>query len=148
MDTSHRRQRGRVRKQPGRRVLQQTRKFLRNTHGRGAYCTGCHVMFYKVHHLLNHRYTHRCGGEYRIQDEIRGELHAPIRDVCTPHGYWMAEQKRKDHPVRKHKQRKPGVLRPGRIMNVGHGYCKSRNKWRMKHGDVRAQPETKQRSFW
>jgi len=31
---------------------------------RAAYCTGCGVIFPKMHIMMDHRRTHRCGGVY------------------------------------------------------------------------------------
>lgn len=36
---------------------------------RVAYCTGCGVIFTKMHFLVNHRRTERCGGRFLSEPE-------------------------------------------------------------------------------
>jgi hypothetical protein len=36
---------------------------------RAAYCTGCGVVFDKMHLMINHRRTFRCGGRFLPTDE-------------------------------------------------------------------------------
>ena len=42
---------------------------------RKAYCTGCGVTFDKMHILINHRRTFRCGGRY-LSEEERNHLNS------------------------------------------------------------------------
>lgn len=44
---------------------------MRNPHkiSRTAYCTGCGVTFDKMHQMINHRRSHRCGGRFLPIDE-------------------------------------------------------------------------------
>lgn len=41
---------------------------------RKAYCTGCGHIFGKMHELINHRRTFRCGGRF-LPDEEKVHLH-------------------------------------------------------------------------
>lgn len=36
---------------------------------RKAYCTGCGIIFPKMHKLINHRRTDKCGGRFLSDDE-------------------------------------------------------------------------------
>lgn len=44
---------------------------MRNPHKkpRVAYCTGCGIIFEKMHFLRNHRITDRCGGRFLSPEE-------------------------------------------------------------------------------
>lgn len=37
---------------------------------RKAYCTGCGIIFEKMHQLRNHRRTDRCGGRFLSPEEV------------------------------------------------------------------------------
>lgn len=37
---------------------------------RTAYCTGCGIIFPKMHNLINHRRTDRCGGRFLSAEEF------------------------------------------------------------------------------
>lgn len=37
---------------------------------RKAYCTGCGIIFEKMHQLRNHRRTNRCGGRFLSPEEF------------------------------------------------------------------------------
>jgi hypothetical protein len=56
---------------------------------RKAYCTGCGITFPKMHILINHRRTDKCGGKYLSEEEylhlmsmrkIREDLERKRRD--------------------------------------------------------------------
>lgn len=38
---------------------------------RTAFCTGCSVTFTKMHEMINHRRSHRCGGRFLCDDARR-----------------------------------------------------------------------------
>lgn len=42
------------------------------------YCTGCGHLFDKTHEMLNHRYTFRCGGQFRIAMETELSFGFPV----------------------------------------------------------------------
>jgi len=42
---------------------------LPNHTPRRAYCTGCGNTFNKMHHMINHRRTFRCGGRFLPEEE-------------------------------------------------------------------------------
>ena len=55
---------------------------------RRAYCTGCGLRFRLMHQLRDHRHTFRCGGDWRVADEILVNLGClPVWKIETPHGY-------------------------------------------------------------
>ncbi len=39
-------------------------------HPRKAYCTGCGIIFPKMHQLINHRRTDHCGGRFLPAEEF------------------------------------------------------------------------------
>lgn len=45
---------------------------MRNPHKkpRVAYCTGCTRLFEKMHYMINHRRTERCGGRFLTADQL------------------------------------------------------------------------------
>lgn len=67
---------------------------------RAAYCTGCGITFDKMHIMMDHRRTHRCGGRFlplkeRIQiNALRTEREAqerqarPLNKVRTDIPWW------------------------------------------------------------
>jgi hypothetical protein len=85
----------------------------RRMYGRRKYCTGCGRLFAYTHWLLNHRYTFRCGGMFRIRDELTGIPHVPL---VPPEMESIRQRVR-----RRHKGRIPGTVRPSR-MPGGSGF--------------------------
>lgn len=57
---------------------------------RAAYCTGCGITFAKMHILINHRRTFRCGGRFlpipqrQMVNALRIEREALLRRMREP----------------------------------------------------------------
>ena len=98
---------------------------------RTAYCTGCNRIFGKMHWMIDHRRTERCGGRFLPDDKwLRiSNLHAfsPIH----PNGIKLSEAiegepvfapMKFDPPRRpRHKARTPGTVRFSHLKG-GSGY--------------------------
>lgn len=54
---------------------------------RKAFCTGCQETFGKMHQMINHRRTHRCGGRFlppearALVDDMRLKREAVLRKM-------------------------------------------------------------------
>lgn len=97
---------------------------------RTPYCTGCNKIFDRMHVLMNHRRTQRCGGRFLAEDkrEIIDELHligSTIHDhpdLDEPVFAKVHVDVYKGYP---HRHRTPGTIRPSHLKG-GSGY---RNNW-------------------
>jgi len=109
------------------------RKYIA-THIKGEkhkYCTGCGKLFARMHDMLNHRRSHRCGGKWMMLN------------VLWPEKWWRIRDERPnlkgEDKLRKpkHKARIPGQPKHIDIFDWSQpeGFrfiCNSRNKYRYK----------------
>lgn len=112
-------------------------------------CSGCNIIFNKVHELLNHRRTFRCGGEWNaivytpthrytdagdmIYAPRLGSKYDPDKLRLDPPAMYRTGDGLFRHKIRKaqrrknkrHKGRTPGTVRVSRLP----GGCGFRNNW-------------------
>ena len=97
------------------------------------YCTGCGRLFDKTHELLSHRYSFRCGGLFRIEQELEVPWARPRLVDPRPNGVprdHISLQERRRLYRRRKGYHYPGEVRPGHVSDVPGGkYCKSKQKY-------------------